>query len=492
MLTSSASSVRLRSRLAVWACLVLALIRVGASAADLIANGDFQQWEQGLPVGWQAEVGATNGSGPESEISPLEPAGVVLSGNAQTARWRSLSQVLSLQPGKAYRLSFEARALDVQQEGQQFNNCYVGLFLQGAAPRPAITTATVDSAEWSPASLTIKAPADLKSARAMIFLSKSGRLEVKHVQLIELDANSSFQILVDDMDRHYSFFDAKGIDWPALVEKYRRPAEAAGSPDAFAKVIGRMLGELKDLHVTVRVGDGAPQMTYRRKFTANHDLPSLVKSLRNVQRFEPAGLVGRTREGYGYVAINSLAGDQRAFDQLLAAVESLRDAPAILIDLRPCTGGDERRALAIARLFNDQERVYARTLRRSGPKHDDLREQPPRMLPAAGSGPYTKPLIALIGPQCVSSGEGFAQMLAVLPNATLVGQPTAGASGNPAPVELPNGVTVMYSRWVDLLPDGAPLEGHGVPPDVVVPHKPLRGRDVTFEAAVAEATEQLK
>ena len=41
----------------------------------------------------------------------------------------------------------------------------------------------------------------------------------------------------------------------------------------------------------------------------------------------------------------------------------------------------------------------------------------------------------------------------------------------PAPVALPNGVDVWFSRWADDLPDGTPLEGRGVPPDVVVEHK---------------------
>lgn len=467
------------------------LCLVFPAAAVELTNGDFSAWSEGLPTGWQAEVGASNGQGPQSEITRLEPAGVSLAGNAQTAAWRTLTQEVALQAGKTYQLSFEARAVDVKREGRQFDNCYIGVSLQGGGPKPQFVTAQVSSGDWSPGQVLVKAPGDLQSARVLIFLSKSGALEVRNMALRELTADSAFQILVDDMDRNYSFFEAKGVDWPALVAKHRKAAEAAGSPEAFAKVIGRMLGELEDLHVTVRVGDGAPQMTYRRKFTANHDVPSVVKTLRGVERFEPAGIVGRTKEGYGYVAVASLAGDEQAFEKLLAAVDKLRDAPAILIDLRPCNGGDERRALALARLFNDEERVYARTLRRSGPKHGDLKEQPERKLPVAETEPYTKPVIGLIGPQCVSSGEGFAQMLAALPHCTLVGQPTAGASGNPAPIDLPNGVTVMYSRWVDLLPDGAPLEGHGVPPDVVIEHKKQRGRDATFEAAVVEARKRV-
>ena len=59
----------------------------------------------------------------------------------------------------------------------------------------------------------------------------------------------------------------------------------------------------------------------------------------------------------------------------------------------------------------------------------------------------------------MSSGEGFVKMLKALPNVTTVGQPTRGSSGNPKPFKLPAvDVTVTYSRWVDLLPDGSPVQ----------------------------------
>ena len=72
-----------------------------------------------------------------------------------------------------------------------------------------------------------------------------------------------------------------------------------------------------------------------------------------------------------------------------------------------------------------------------------------------------------------------------LPHVTLVGQPTRGASGNPQPLPLPNGVDVWYSRWVSLLPDGTPIEGEGIAPDVLIEHREDPARfDTTFDEAV--------
>jgi C-terminal processing protease CtpA/Prc len=78
-------------------------------------------------------------------------------------------------------------------------------------------------------------------------------------------------------------------------------------------------------------------------------------------------------------------------------------------------------------------------------------------------------------------------MLKALPQATLVGQPTRGSSGNPRPFKLPGlELTVWYSRWVDLEPDGSPVEGRGIAPHVAVnePPEAYRNRDPTWEKAM--------
>jgi C-terminal processing protease CtpA/Prc len=154
----------------------------------------------------------------------------------------------------------------------------------------------------------------------------------------------------------------------------------------------------------------------------------------------------------------------------VAAIEALRDVPGFVIDLRMANGGSEPLALAIAQLFCGKEVVYAKSKFRNGRGHSVFSQEHPRTLPAAKSGkPYLKPVVCLLGPGCVSSGEGFAQMMRVLPHVTTVGLPTRGSSGNPGPVDVgETGLVVYYSRWVDLLPDGTPIEGKGVPPAVTV------------------------
>ena len=74
----------------------------------------------------------------------------------------------------------------------------------------------------------------------------------------------------------------------------------------------------------------------------------------------------------------------------------------------------------------------------------------------------------LIGPGTVSSCESFAMMMRRVPGCKLIGARTAGASGNPKPFDLGNGVTLFVPSWRDLDLDGACLEGRGLAPDIEV------------------------
>jgi C-terminal processing protease CtpA/Prc len=104
-------------------------------------------------------------------------------------------------------------------------------------------------------------------------------------------------------------------------------------------------------------------------------------------------------------------------------------------------------------------------------------------------------VVCVLGPGCVSSGEGFAKMMKCLPHVATLGSPTRGSSGNPRPFTLPGvPVTVMYSRWVDMLPDGTPVEGRGVPPEILVdlPETSYEHADPTWERALKVLREKVR
>jgi C-terminal processing protease CtpA/Prc len=275
------------------------------------------------------------------------------------------------------------------------------------------------------------------------------------------------------MDHNYSYFTLKPrVNWAKLRDEYRPRALKAKSAQELAAVLAEMLGHLEDGHVWIEMPDGKVIGTHRTPWTYNGNRGVIRAQLADVIECGDYALVGKTKpDGFGYfLMIHQSAATPELVAKAATAIEKLADAPGFVIDLRSANGGSEPLAQEIARLFCGKNVVYAKSRFRDGPDHDDFTEDQPRELSPAKSGkPYLKPVVCLLGPGCVSSGEGFAQMLAALPHVTTVGLPTRGSSGNPGTVDVgETGLTVYFSRWVDLMPDGTPLEGRGVRPAIEV------------------------
>jgi C-terminal processing protease CtpA/Prc len=262
------------------------------------------------------------------------------------------------------------------------------------------------------------------------------------------------------------------VDWAKLRDEFRPKAVKATSAAELAEVLREMLGRLKDGHVWIQTPDGKQIGTHRTPWTYNGNRKVVRDQLTDVTECGEYAVVGKTKpDGFGYFLMTrQSAATPELVAKAVAAIEKLSDAPGFVIDLRNANGGSEPLAQEVARLFCEKKVVYAKSRYRAGKGHDEFTEDYPRELPPAKSGkPYLKPVVCLLGPGCVSSGEGFAKMLAALPHVTTVGLPTRGSSGNPAPAEVgETGLAVYFSRWVDLLPDGTPIEGRGVPPRVRV------------------------
>jgi RNA polymerase sigma factor (sigma-70 family) len=297
------------------------------------------------------------------------------------------------------------------------------------------------------------------------------------------------------MDRNYSFFALKpSVDWAKLRNEYQPRAVKTRSADELAAVLTEMLGRLNDGHVWIEMPDGKMIGTHRTAWTYNGNRKVVLAQLNDVIECGEYAVVGKTKpDGFGYFLMTrQSAATPELVAKAVAAIEKLARAPGFMIDLRSANGGSEPLAQEIARLFCGKKVVYANSRYRNGPEHDDFTEDQPRELPPAKSGKaYLKPVVCLLGPGCVSSGEGFAQMLAALPHVTTVGLPTRGSSGNPGPVEVgETGLSVYFSRWLDLMPDGTPIEGKGIQPAVRVEAPVDRYRDA--DPTLAKGLEVLR
>jgi carboxyl-terminal processing protease len=85
----------------------------------------------------------------------------------------------------------------------------------------------------------------------------------------------------------------------------------------------------------------------------------------------------------------------------------------------------------------------------------------------SGARQFTGPVFVLSNRHDFSSAEDFILAMHALPNATIVGDTTAGASGGPIVRELSNGWTFQLSEWIEYTPGKQTFEGIGLAPDVV-------------------------
>lgn len=300
-------------------------------------------------------------------------------------------------------------------------------------------------------------------------------------------ALKAFDDVWEAFDREYAGFTLlPNVDWDALGKQYRKAAGDARSTFMVAALLAELLAHLEDLHVWVRCGnDGLPG--YNRVRPLNGNWQATSAKLKEKREVGKDLIWGRTAEGFGYLGVHGLS-DPELPKHVDAALEQLKDTQGMVVDLRFNGGGDELLARSIAGRFADKAVVYSKNRYREGPKHDQLGPAIDRVLEPRGPWRYEAPVVCLFGRETLSSAESLAAMFGECPNVTTFGSPTGGSSANPRRLELDCGITVNLPRWLDLLPDGTPLERHGVPPDVLSEHAPeafSNQSDPVFEAALA-------
>jgi len=110
-----------------------------------------------------------------------------------------------------------------------------------------------------------------------------------------------------------------------------------------------------------------------------------------------------------------------------------------------------------------------------------------RTIGPRGGWQFTRPVVVLSGRGGFSATESFVAAMRTLPQVTVVGDTTGGASGNPATFALGNGWHFTVPRWLEFGPDKRPIEGRGVAPHLAMTWDPASydsARDPLIDAPV--------
>lgn len=298
---------------------------------------------------------------------------------------------------------------------------------------------------------------------------------------------AQFDYLAERFAKIYPSFPYKRVDWSAQRAAYRGRASRARSQDEFIAIAREMLEPLHDLHVWFVDPRGDVVPTFRPRFSSNFDRSRWERALRDANYVSRTpGLGEGNVGGYGYVFLGTWKSpiDAQGLDLMMSR---LRDTPGLIIDVRANAGGNDATALSFVSRFSPKPVVVSYVQTRSGPSANDLESPQARTVNARGGWQYTRPVVIITGRGGFSATESFVAAMRTLPNVTVIGDTTGGASGNPATFPLGNGWQFTVPQWIEYGPDRQPIEGRGVPPHIVIPWSVAyydSDRDPLIDAAV--------
>lgn len=300
-----------------------------------------------------------------------------------------------------------------------------------------------------------------------------------------------FETLWKTVDKGYSFFEYKNIDWNAVYQTYRPQVNSNMSERDLFTVCSDMLRVLKDGHVNLRAGFST---SYYHDFYLNYPANFNKEIIdRNYLRgFEVTGPLYHTilSGNIGYVYYGSFA---RPFtdDELNVVLNRFNSTPGlkgIIFDVRNNDGGNPANAYRFFERIATQSTLLYTTKYKNGPTHNDFTDEQPSIIePTIEFVKYTGKIVVLTNRKCYSACNFFVAGCKAFSQITLVGDQTGGGGGQPTGFELPNGWSVNFSGSITTLSNGFIIE-NGVPPDVNValnPSDEAAGIDTIIETAKA-------
>lgn len=253
----------------------------------------------------------------------------------------------------------------------------------------------------------------------------------------------------------------------------------------FARALRRDLVQIsKDRHIQV-VYD--PAMVERIKASQSQNEQEREKARkerleRDRQRnfgFQKVEL----REGnIGYLDLRSFTGQPESFETIVAAMNFLANANAVIIDLRN-NGGGSPYAIQVISSYFLEEYTHLNSFERRG---EDTFQQFWTLRGVPGNKMYGTDLYILTSKRTFSAAEEFTYNLKNLKRATIVGETTGGGAH-------PGGFRIITDNFLVWLPNGRAVnpitktnwEGTGIEPHIKV------DRDKALDKAHALALEKL-
>ena len=299
---------------------------------------------------------------------------------------------------------------------------------------------------------------------------------------------TNFESLWRMLDKKYSYFNYKGIDWNEVYSRYSPRVTDTMNDVQLFNVLFEMLSELRDSHVNLSAPFNVSR--YEEEFTHSPlnfderlvDASYLKNDYYITGPFKHQLLVSGT---IGYVRYASFE-DEITPGSIDFVTSRFQQAKGIIIDVRSNGGGSISNVFTLCSRFTDQSRQIYTSYLKNGPGHEDF-AAPNNVFVSPAGITFTQKVCVLTNRGSYSAPSFFVLAMRNFPNVTIVGDTTGGGLGAPTGAELPNGWAYRFSCSRTLSPDGKNFES-GIPPDVTISlttSDAQRKRDSIIEKAIS-------
>ena len=222
------------------------------------------------------------------------------------------------------------------------------------------------------------------------------------------DPLTNFDYLWNEVDKKFSYFELKKINWDQLKNKYRPLLTSKSSEEELFKVLANMLNELRDDHTNLYSPFNFSRYNIKLKGPENYS-ERTVKKYYIPEAWTTGAFVHSflANNEIGYIRYSSFLSDfsDKEMDLILNRYANTK---GLILDLRANGGGSLFNIPKILGRFVQSKTLVLYSITRNGPKHSDFSSRENFYITPYSGIKYTKPLLVLIDRGSYSATTFFA------------------------------------------------------------------------------------
>lgn len=348
------------------------------------------------------------------------------------------------------------------------------------------------------------------------------------------DARRDLALMAQLIQEYSIYPELRGIDVQTLLDDQLNDLSTNSDDEELAEALFQLVSPFADIHATVETDVGLVKVLNKPSFVdrlfaewlsiegltppiSNAEVAqanayigeqldldraitlSYANSDNDIQRAANNLLTWFVVDQVGYLAIDAMIGfgDSEEADDELAALENaldlamqdLRDAQALVVDVRRNGGGRDFLSLAIASRFVANETLAYSKQARLGTGRTELIDV---YLSPRGAVQFLNPVFVLTSNETASAAEVFTLAMRALPNVILVGEATQGGFSDQLDKSLTNGWPASVANEYYLSPERELFETTGIPVDFEIPQFSLQARQAETDLGLEGVIEALE